>query len=109
MRGRGNLDRVTANLERFRRTGKLLVVMLTLARYNASRVAEAVRWARPRASGIIFEHFRALGRGRGIADAVLTAVDWRDAVAAIAAAAGIDAEPEDLLPYRAFLAGAGAR
>lgn len=106
VRGRGNFDRVTANLERFRRTGKLLVVMLTLARYNAGRIAEAVRWARGAGlHGIIFERFVPLGRGRRLAAEVLTAADWRGAVAAIAAAAGLEAEPEDLLPYRAFWLG----
>jgi radical SAM protein with 4Fe4S-binding SPASM domain len=106
VRGRGNFDRVAANLARFRRTGKSLVLMLTLARYNVGRIAEAVRWARGAGlHGIIFERFVPLGRGRRLTAEVLTAADWRGAVAAIAAAAGLDAEPEDLLPFRAFWLG----
>lgn len=106
VRGRGNFECVSANLERFRRTGKLLVVMLTLARHNAGRIAEAVRWARGAGlHGIIFERFVPLGRGRRLAAEVLTAADWRDAVAAITAAAGLEAAPENLLPYRAFWLG----
>lgn len=106
VRGRGNFDRVVANLPRFQRTGKPLVLMLTLARYNAGHIGDVVRWARGTGwQGIIFERFVPLGRGRSQAAEVLTAADWGDAVAAILAAAGLDVEPMDLLPYRAFWLG----
>jgi len=103
LRGPGHFDAVMQNLPRFLATGHPVALMLTLSRRNASSIAGAIDVARGcGASGVIFERFVPLGRGLGMADATLGASEWRDAVCAIAAAAGVDAEPEDLLPYRAF-------
>jgi radical SAM protein with 4Fe4S-binding SPASM domain len=77
--------------------------MLTLSRRNAASIADLLALARDRgASGVIYERFVPLGRGLGMSGDLLGPPEWRAALHAIAVAAGVDAEPEDLLPYRAF-------
>jgi radical SAM protein with 4Fe4S-binding SPASM domain len=103
LRWEGHFEAVTANLPAFLATGRPVVLMITLSKRNAASIAAALALARERsATGIIFERFVPLGRGLGMADEVLGPSEWSDAVQAIAAAAGVDAAPEDLLPYRAF-------
>jgi len=104
IRGRGNLARVSANIDLLRqRTGKDVVLMMTLGRYNVASIRGLVDLARERgAAGVIFERFVPLGQGRGLADQALGPRDWREAVAAILAAAGSEAAPDDVLAYHAF-------
>jgi radical SAM protein with 4Fe4S-binding SPASM domain len=103
IRGEGNLDRVRRGIERLLTTGKPVVLMVTLSRVNAAAIEPTLDLACSLgASGVIFERFVPLGRGREMAEAVLDARGWRDAVLHIARASGIEADPEDLLAYRAF-------
>jgi len=103
VRGRGNLARVEERLEVLRRLGRELVLMVTLGRHNVASVALTVEWARQREfDGIIFERFVPLGRGRAMAESALGPAEWGAAVAAIVAAAGLEATIDELLPYRAF-------
>jgi len=103
LRGDGHFDAVMENLPRFVAIGRPVVLMLTLSRRNASSIAGILDLARDRGvAGVIFERFVPLGRGVRMCGDVLEPREWGAACRAIAAAAGVDDEPEELLPYRAF-------
>ena len=103
IRGKGNFARVVAGIERYRAIGRPVVLMSTLGAYNLAEIDGVVALARKvGAAGVIFERFVPLGAGRAIAHDVLDRAGWAQAVTAIARAAGVDAGPDDLLPYRAF-------
>jgi radical SAM protein with 4Fe4S-binding SPASM domain len=103
MRGEGSFRRVLENIPRLASAGKDIVLMITLSRHNAGEIEAFARLARDSGvAGVVFERFVPLGQGKGLMGSVLGPRDWADAVRAIAAAAGIDADPMDLLPYKAF-------
>lgn len=107
IRGEGNLERVSANIERFASTGKPVVLMVTLSRSNLGAVRSTIDWARDAGlAGVIFERFIPMGRGRSMAGQVLTAREWASAVLAICATTQAGGLEEDdigeLLPYRAL-------
>jgi radical SAM protein with 4Fe4S-binding SPASM domain len=103
VRGAGHFDAVMEHLPRFVATGRPVVLMLTLSGRNASSIAGVLDLARNRgAAGVIFERFVPLGHGLEMKGDVLGPREWGAACRAIAAAAGVDAGPEELLPYRAF-------
>ena len=104
IRGRGSLARVVAGIPTLQAaTGRDVVLMVTLGTHNVGSLQATVDLGqRLGVAGIIFERFVPLGRGRGIADQSLDATGWRSAVRTIVTAAGLDATPEELLPYRAF-------
>lgn len=105
VRGRGNLSRVRAGIAAFRRElpGVGVVLMATLGRHNRDAVEGLLAFAREtEAAGVIFERFVPLGAGRAMAGQVLTADDWGRVTATLASLAGVDADPLDLLPFRAW-------
>ncbi len=104
IRGAGNLAQVGDNILRYRRhTKKPVILMVTLGRYNLDTIEETVSYAElVGAGGIIFERFVPLGHGRKLEDLVLSAGEWAEAAASIAAVAGAGLDSRDLLPYRAF-------
>jgi MoaA/NifB/PqqE/SkfB family radical SAM enzyme len=104
IRGRGNLRLVTRHIAELKaRTGKPIVLMNTLAKYNVHAIPALVRLAEEvGAAGVIFERFVPLGRGSTLADQTLEAGDWETARQSIIRAAGIDADPADLQPFQAF-------
>ena len=104
IRGPGNFRRVVAGIDRMvAGSGKPVVVMITLGAYNVNEIDGVVRLAREHGvAGIIFERFVPLGSGKAILSQALDSRGWEQAVASIAAVSGVDSEPEDLLPYRAF-------
>lgn len=104
IRGAGNFRTVCRNLDLYRQlTGKEIVLMMTLSRHNLGSIgAMAALARRTGAGGVIYERFVPLGRGMGMEPAVLTAREWSDACREIVETAGLDANPEDLLPFRAF-------
>jgi len=103
IRGAGNLDRVLANLCRFKATGKDIVLMATLSRLNLAHVERTADLARGLGlSGVIFERFVPLGTGAGLLSQVLSPVDWTVAIRSVVAAAHVEADPLDLLSYKAF-------
>jgi len=111
LRWPGHFAAAVGNLPAFVATGRPVVLMLTLSRRNLGCVAGIAELARARgAAGVIFERFVPLGRGLAMAGEALDAAGWRAAAEAICAAAGVDADPGELAPYRAFwvhAAGAG--
>jgi len=103
IRGRGNFERLSSNLELFKKSGKETVLMMTLAKFNIESIKKTVEWARKRGlNGIIFERFVPFGRGRELISQVLDSVTWRQAVHAIVCAAGLNFSDRELAPYRAF-------
>lgn len=103
IRGVGVLSRVKENMAIFRRTGKSIVLMVTLGRHNLASLEDTIRWAREDGlNGVIVERFVPLGRGKKLIDQVLSPRDWETASDAMARAGGIGGTPGDLLPYRAF-------
>ncbi|MBP7867278.1 MAG: radical SAM protein [Acidobacteria bacterium] len=105
IRGRGNLERVRAGISAYRRMLPHVgvVLMATLGRHNRDAVDGLLGFARSTgAAGVIFERFVPLGAGRAMADQVLSAADWRRVTATLADRAGVDADVEELLPYRAW-------
>jgi radical SAM protein with 4Fe4S-binding SPASM domain len=104
VRGEGNHRKVLQGIERLlARTGKSVVLMVTLARYNIGEIGGMVELARKTGvSGVIFERFIPLGNGLALMNQALDRGSWSRAVAAISAAAGGDETPEDLVQYRAF-------
>jgi len=103
LRFEGHFDAVVRNVPVLTETAKKVVLMLTLSERNASSIAGVAKLARELgASGVIYERFVPLGRGLGMRGDVLGPSDWSRALRAIADVAGADAEPDDLLPYKAF-------
>jgi len=103
IRGAGNFSCVQENIARFRRTGKSIVLMMTLGRFNLASLEDTVHWARDAGlDGVIVERFVPLGLGRRFADQALLPQDWETASRAIVRASGISIDPEALLPFRAF-------
>jgi radical SAM protein with 4Fe4S-binding SPASM domain len=110
IRGRGYFEKVRRNLPIFRElSGKSVVLMMTLGKYNLDAIENTVDFARSEGlSGIIFERFIPLGRGQGIGNQVLDSKDWKRAVEAVSRAAGFDGDMVNLLPYRGFWLGTGS-
>lgn len=103
IRGKNNLETVTANLERFKKTGKEILIMMTLASYNAGDVEKMLEFVeRYSLSGVIFERFVPLGNGRGLFFEYLKSQEFKEVVKRIITIAHIDIEAEDLVQYRAF-------
>ncbi len=104
IRGPGNLEKVQKNVALYKeRTRKPIIIMTTLAKYNADHIEEAVNFARANeADGIIFERFVPLGTGKDLAQQTLGPLEWRNALQAITEAAGLSVDPMSLLPYKAF-------
>jgi radical SAM protein with 4Fe4S-binding SPASM domain len=104
IRGDGHFAAARSTIETLvSRSGKEVVLMITLARHNLAEIGGVVALARDLgAHGVIFERFVPLGRGRAVRQAVLGPEGWRAAVASIVAQAGIEADPLEMLPFRAF-------
>ncbi len=104
IRGEGNLARVRKNIERLLTTGKAVVLMMTLSRYNLATLDQTIQLARSSGlAGIIVERFIPLGRGLGISSQVLTAPEWVRAIEVITSATAIEiTSPLELLPYKAY-------
>lgn len=107
LRGPGAFDHVTANIARSVDAGLEVVLMVTLSATNLHTIAATTSLARDLGtSGVIFERFVPLGRGRAMAAAVLTAAQWRLAVAEVCRASGLDdLDSAEIAPYRAFWLG----
>jgi radical SAM protein with 4Fe4S-binding SPASM domain len=103
LRGKGSFSRALEGIAAYRRAGKDVVLMITLGGCNAGEIEGVAKLARRLgAAGVIFERFVPLGNGLALARDSLDTKGWAEAVSAIARAAGIEAQPDELLPYRAF-------
>lgn len=103
LRWPGHFEAATRNAAALAAAGARVVLMITLSRRNLDSIAGVARLAGELgAAGVIYERFVPLGRGLGMRGEVLEADGWSRAARAIAAAAGIGAEPGELAAYRAF-------
>jgi radical SAM protein with 4Fe4S-binding SPASM domain len=102
VRGHGSLHRILRNLPLYLRR-RPVVWMMTLGTHNSSTIARTVALARESGvSGVIFERFVPLGQSSKARHLVLDAQGWKAAVLDILEEAGVDAEFEDVTPFRAF-------
>jgi MoaA/NifB/PqqE/SkfB family radical SAM enzyme len=109
IRGAGNLARVARNAVVLRGTGVRVVLMATLSRRNLGSIEGLARLATQLgADGVIYERFVPMGHGLALRDETLGPAEWSRAAADVARVAGSDADPEDLLPYRAFWLATGS-
>ncbi len=107
VRGQGNLARVERGIAGFRgATGKAVVTMATIGRHNVAGTERFASWSRGLgAAGAIFERFVPLGRGRAMAGELLDEAGWAEVATIAAGIAGVDADDQDLRPFRAFWLG----
>jgi len=103
IRGDGNFSLVQKNIASFHRSGKSIVLMMTLSRLNLASLEDTVRWAwECGLDGVIVERFVPLGLGMGLANHALLPQDWKTALRTIVHVSNIGVDPETLLPFRAF-------
>ena len=102
IRWRGHYEMTLGNIRELTKAGLQVIIMTTLSKRNYQSVAGLCALAKNLGtSGVIFERFVPLGRGAvGMCDSVLTAMEWREVLGAIAYAAGVVVG--ELLPYKAF-------
>ncbi len=102
IRGDGHFAAATANIPRFRATGKRVVLMVTLQRENADDISGICALARSLGvAGVIVERYVPLAQGRDVTR-VLTAAEWKRVLQSICREADANADWRELLPYRAF-------
>ncbi len=110
IRGKENLKTVTKNLEKFRSTGKEILIMMTLASYNYRDIDRMLGYIEQNSlMGAIFERFVPLGNGRDIKGEFLKRYEWKSAIENILRAAKIGLEPEEIIQYKAFWLLSGKR
>lgn len=103
IRGINNLKLVTDNLERFKKTKKEILIMMTLASYNYREIENMVDYIeRHSLSGIIFERFVPIGSGREIKGEFLKCYEWESAVENILRISNLNLRPEEVIQYKAF-------
>ncbi len=104
IRGKGNFAEVVTNVsDHWVHARKKLVLMMTLGKHNLRTIEKTVEFARSHGfTGVIFERFVPLGRGRRMTAQCLDPEDWQYVTCSIARAAAMDVVPEDLTSYRAF-------
>lgn len=104
IRGAGSLELLRQSIPFYKQlTARPVSLMMTLSRLNVATIAETADFARDAgASSIMFERFVPLGAGQAMSEAVLTAEDWYQAIAAIGQIAGLEVDPDDLAACRAF-------
>lgn len=105
IRGRGALEIVTRNMALYKAvTGRKITLMMTLSKLNLGHIVSTTEFARKHgADAIMFERFIPMGKGREMTEAVLAANQWRQAIASIGVASGMELEPDDVAACRAFL------
>lgn len=109
IRGRGHLACLTRTIPLLRARAPV-VLMVTLARYNVNAVSGICALARRLgAEGVVFERYVPLGQGAALRDRMLDSAGWSRAITLCAREAGVDHEPGELLPYRAFWVVTGNR
>jgi radical SAM protein with 4Fe4S-binding SPASM domain len=102
IRSRGNFDSVTRSLRLLQESRFEVILMFTLMKQNYGSLVDFLRLCQEyEVDGLILERFIPLGRGRGIADQVLSKNEWNEFVATLSGYFSID-EQELLLPYQAF-------
>lgn len=103
IRGEKNLETVVNNLKMFKRLKKDILIMMTLGSYNFRDVEKMVDFVvENELSGIIFERFVPLGRGREIGMDYLKRYEWKNVIESILTIINIQLKAEELVQYRAF-------
>ncbi len=104
IRGSGSLEMLRRSIPLYQQlSARPVVLMATLSKINAETIDETVDFAREAgANSIMFERFVPLGTGIGMAESVLSAADWYQAILEIGKAAELEIDPDELAACRAF-------
>jgi len=80
------------------------MLMFTLTKENAGQIPGLFDFIKEYGfSGFIVERFIPWGAGRAIREAVVSPAEWRDILDVLCKKADVEADIEDLLPYRGFM------
>ncbi|MFP4014083.1 MAG: radical SAM protein [Chitinispirillaceae bacterium] len=103
IRGSGHFEKVVHNIGRLVNAGHSVVLMVTLGSCNFDSVAGICGLAGTLGvSGVIFERYVPLGRGKGIVSNLLSPHEWAFVIQEICRIGEVDTGIEDLLAYKAF-------
>ena len=104
IRSVGAFERVRQNLFFLPRSGRFeILLMFTVMKRNASRLLPFIQFARQAGvDGVILERFIPWGRGRSLAEGVLSAPEWRQLVLNLYDFFGLELEENEVPPYQAF-------
>jgi len=104
IRAPGAFQRVQQNLLSLPRDGRFeILLMFTAMKRNASRLLPFIQFARQAGvDGVILERFIPWGRGRSMAEGVLSPSEWRQLVLNLYDFFGLELEENEVAPYQAF-------
>lgn len=103
IRGKGVLEKVKTNMARWQALGVPVTVMFTVMKQNLGDVPKLLDFGKTMGlDAIIIERFFPIGRGDVIVDHMLDGETFLQAWKTVLDSAGVDAEPEDLIAYRAI-------
>ena len=107
IRTAGAFQRVRQNLLSLPRDGRFeILLMFTVMKKNASGILPFIQFARDLGvAGMILERFIPWGRGRGMAEGVLSPPEWRQLVLSLYEFFGLELEENEVPPYQAFQVG----
>lgn len=103
IRGTGHWQKLLTALDNLQSEDIPVILMMTLSAHNYKSIEAMADFAFKRGlSGIIYERFVPLGRGDAMSKMNLSPAQWLEVNKAIARAAAVEADPHDLLPFKAF-------
>jgi len=104
IRGKGSFKKIMANFELLKTLStKQKVLMFTLGSYNYKSTRAMLDFSENAgAEAVIMERFVPQGQGEGMKEHYLKKEEWHDVIDAVITFAGLDANPQDLIMYRAF-------
>ncbi|MGC8779166.1 MAG: radical SAM protein, partial [Candidatus Caldatribacteriaceae bacterium] len=105
IRGKGVFERVVNTLKQLREKSSIkILLMFTLSKRNLSELEAMFALSQKlNLDGLMIERFIPEGRGRAISEALLSSQDWENLTRRVIALSCIDADPLELISYRAFL------
>ncbi len=104
IRSKGTFDKVIQNLSYIKETGRFKILfMFTVMKKNFKSLPSLFHLCQDMGSdGLIIERFIPLGRGKEIADEVLSQEEWKKMIGMVLDFFPIEGEDHYLLPYQAF-------
>jgi radical SAM protein with 4Fe4S-binding SPASM domain len=105
IRGRGVFERVTRMLRELREESSFkILIMFTVSKKNLSELEGMFTLGQDlHLDGLMIERFIPEGKGKEMSGEILSSQDWKNLVQRVISLCGVDVEPMELVPYRAFL------